>query len=36
MSSTYVSNFYAAALRRTSGYAYVMYFETCESNVSPI
>lgn len=35
MSSTYVSNFYAAALRRASGYAYVMYFETCESNVSP-
>lgn len=35
MSSTYVSNFYAAALRRTRGYAYVMYFETCESNVFP-
>lgn len=35
MSSTYVSNFYAAALRRASGYAYVMYFETCESNVVP-
>lgn len=35
MSSTYVSNFYAAALRRASGYAYVMYFETCESNVTP-
>lgn len=35
MSSTYVSNYYAAALRRASGYAYVMYFETCESNVFP-
>ena len=35
MSSTYVSGFYAAALRRASGYAYVMYFETCESNVVP-
>jgi hypothetical protein len=35
MSSTYVSDFYAAALRRTSGFAYVMFFETCESNVFP-
>ena len=35
MSSTYVSGFFAAALRRASGYAYVMYFETCESNVTP-
>lgn len=35
MSSTYVSDFYAAALRRTSGFAYVMLFETCESNVFP-
>lgn len=35
MSSTYVSNYYAAALRRASGYAYVMYFETCDSNVVP-
>jgi hypothetical protein len=35
MSSTYVSGFYAAALRRASGYAYLMYFETCESNVTP-
>ena len=35
MSSTYVSGFHAAALRRASGYAYVMFFETCESNVFP-
>lgn len=35
MSSTYVSSFYAATLRRASGYAYLMYFETCESNVTP-
>lgn len=35
MSSTYVSDYYAAALRRTSGYAYVMFCETCESNVFP-
>ena len=35
MSSTYVSGFYAAALRRANGYAYVMFFETCESNVFP-
>lgn len=35
MSSTYVSNYFAAALRRASGYAYVMFFETCESNVFP-
>lgn len=35
MSSTYVSNYYSAALRGTSGYAYVMFYETCESNVCP-
>lgn len=35
MSSTYVSNYYSAALRGTGGYAYVMFYETCESNVCP-
>lgn len=35
MSSTYVSNYYSAALRGTSGYAYVMFYEICESNVCP-
>lgn len=35
MSSTYVSGYRAVALRGTAGYAYLMFYETCESNVVP-